>query len=82
MHTSHKIMDFFCYGKGMPTPTHTCPLCHAEGLKCRRTQPDYSSAEHDLEMARTSVWECPHCKARFMLITPAGSLVRIGGRRK
>lgn len=49
-------------------------------LKCYRTLPDHTSAQHSLELARQSLWECRACGAVFALLTPAGRLARI--RRK
>lgn len=61
----------------MPNPLHICPECRAASLRCRRTHRDYASAEHELEMARQSVWECRVCGSRFVLDTPAGKLKKL-----
>lgn len=65
----------------MSSPSHICPACGMPALKCRRTQPDYSSALHELEMSRRSLWFCRACGAVFALSTPSGTLTRISEKK-
>lgn len=60
------------------TPSHTCPVCSEGPLHCQRTMPDESTGQHPLEHARTSIWRCKRCGSRFMLVTPAGRLTKLG----